>query len=90
MEEPKQADYSVPVVIVALTAIVFVLDALTPVGIAIWALYVLPLGFTRWSSVKHLVFIVAGACTALISLGYIYSSPGASVEVVIMNRMLGV
>jgi len=90
MEEPKQADRSVTVVIVALTAIVFVLDVLTPTGIAIWALYGLPLGFTRWSAVEHLVFIVAGACTALIILGYVYSPPGASFEVAMMNRMLGV
>jgi hypothetical protein len=90
MEEPKQVDHAVTMVIVALTLIVFVLDVLTPVGIAIWALYVLPLGFTRWSAVKHLVFIVAGACTALIILGYVYSPPGASFEVAIMNRMLGV
>ena len=32
MEEPKQADHSVTVVIVALTAIVFVLDVMTPTG----------------------------------------------------------
>ena len=90
MEEPKRADHAVTVVIVALTAIVFVLDVMTPLGIAIWALYALPLGFTRWSSVEHLGFIVAGACTALIILGYVYSPPGASVEVAIMNRVLGV
>jgi len=35
MEEPKQADHSVTAVIVAHTAMVFVLDVLTPVGIAI-------------------------------------------------------
>jgi hypothetical protein len=90
MEEPKQADHAVTAVIFALTAMVCVLDVLTPVGIAIWALYILPLGFTRWSAVEHLVFIVAGACTALIMLGYVYSPPGASVEVAMMNRMLGV
>jgi hypothetical protein len=69
---------------------VFVLDLLTPLGIAIWALYVLPLGFTRWSTVEHLAFIVAGACTALIILGDLYSPPGASLEVAILNRGLGV
>jgi hypothetical protein len=90
MEESKKADHSVTAGIVALTAIVFVLDVLTPEGIAIWALYLLPLGFTRWSSVEHVVFIVAGACTALIMLGSVYSPPGASVEVAMMNRMLGV
>ena len=49
MEEPKQADHSVTTVIVAHSAMVFVLDVLTPVGIALWALHVFPLGFTRWS-----------------------------------------
>jgi hypothetical protein len=90
MEKPKQADHAVTVVLVALTAIVFILDVLTPLGIAIWALYVLPLGLTRWSAVEHLSFIVAGACTALIILGYVYSPPGASVEAAILNRGLGV
>jgi hypothetical protein len=90
MEEPKQADHAVIVVIVALTGIVFILDVLTPLGIAIWAMYVLPLGITRWSAIEHLVFIVAGACTALIMLGYVYSPPGASFEVAILNRGLGV
>jgi hypothetical protein len=90
MEKPKEADHAVTVVIVALIAIVFVLDVLTPLGIAIWALYVLPLGFTRWSSVEHLVFIVAGTCTALIILGDVYAPPGAALEVGVVNRMLGV
>jgi hypothetical protein len=49
MEEPKQADHAVTAVIVALTAMVSVLDLLTPLGIALWALHMLPLGFTRWS-----------------------------------------
>jgi hypothetical protein len=90
MEEPKQADHAVTVVIFALIAMVFVLDVLTPLGIALWALYVLPLGFTRWSAVEHLDFIVAGVCTALIILGYVYAPPGVSLEVGIVNRMLGV
>ena len=77
-------------VIISLTAMVFVLFVLTPLGIASWALYVFPLGFTRWSAVEHLVFIVAGACAALIILGYFYSPPGASVEFAIVNHMLGV
>ena len=86
MEEPKQTDHVVTAVIIALTAIVFVLDLMTPLGIAIWALYILPLGFTRWSSLGPLRFIVAGVCTALIILGYLYSPPGASPEVAVINR----
>jgi hypothetical protein len=90
MKEPKRADHAVTVMFIVLTAMVFALDVLTQTGIAIWALYVLPIGFTRGSPVAHLAFIVAGACTPLIILGYVYSPPGASVDVAILNRVLGV
>jgi hypothetical protein len=69
---------------------VFVLDLLTPLGIAIWALYVLPLGLSRWLLFRQLTWVVAGACTALIILGYFSSPPGPSFEVVVINRSLGV
>jgi hypothetical protein len=90
MDEPKQADHFISLLVVALTTMVFVLDVMTPLGIAIWALYVLPLGLTRWSPLGPLTFIVAGACTALIVLSYLLSSPGASPDVAISNRILGV
>lgn len=90
MDEQKKADHSLTAVVVALIVIVFVLDVMTPLGIAMWALYVLPLGLTRWSSLGPLTFIVAGACTALIILGYLYSAPGASPDVAVFNRILGV
>ena len=90
MDERKKTDRLFTVIVVGLTAMVFVLDLMTPLGIAIWALYVLPLGLTRWSSLKPLTVIVAGACTALIVVGYLYSPPGGSAEVVIVNRLLGV
>jgi hypothetical protein len=76
-------------VIGTLLAVVFVLDLLTPLGIAIWALYVLPLGLSRWSSLRYMTWGVAGASTALIILDYFYSPPGAPLDVVIVNRTLG-
>jgi hypothetical protein len=60
MDGQKKADHSFIVAVVVLTAIVFVLELMTPLGIAIWALYVLPLGLTRWSSLGSLTFAVAG------------------------------
>ncbi len=90
MDESTKADHSITVLVVVLTAIVFVLDVITPLGIAIWALYVLPLGLTRWSPLGSLTFIVAGACTALIVLGYFFSTSGMSPDLAIFNRILGV
>ena len=60
MEEPKQTNHALTVVIIALTVVMFVLDLLTPLGIAIWPLYILPLGLTRWSSLGPLTFVLPG------------------------------
>lgn len=90
MEEPTKTDHSVTAVVVVLTVMVFVLDLLTPLGIAIWILYILPLGVTRWSSFRPLTAAVAGACTPLIILGYFLSPPGIEPEMAIINRLLGI
>ena len=78
------------IVVVALGAIIFILDLLISLGVSIWGLYVLPLGVSSWSGTRTFVFVVAGACTVLIILGYFLSPPGLSVEFVIFNRMLGI
>jgi len=86
----KPIDHAYTVAIVALIVMVFILDLLTPLGVVIWALYVIPLGLASWSSMKGLLPITAGVCSALVVLGYSYSPPGASFEYVAINRSLGI
>jgi hypothetical protein len=90
MDNQKQADHTLIAVIAALLVLVFILDVLTPLGIATWALYVVPLGLTSWSSIRSLLPITAIVCSVLILLGYYYSSPGVSFEYAVINRALGV
>jgi len=90
MEEPMQTDHVLTGVIAALIIMVFVLDLLTPLGIAIWALYVIPLGLTTWSSIRNLLPSTAGVCSVLIILGYFYSPPGVSFEYAVIDRSLGI
>ena len=90
MEEPIKTYHSVTAVVLALTVMVFVLDLMTPLGIAIWILYVLPVGLTRWSPFEPLTASVAGACTALMIFGYFNSSPGIDPEIAFINRLLGI
>lgn len=90
MEKQNQADHAFTGLIVVLLVIVFVLDLLTPLGIATWALYVIPLGLTSWSSIRSLLPITAGVCSVFVILGYIYSQPEAPFEVVVINRSLGI
>ena len=90
MEEPTKTYHSVTAVVLALTVMVFVLDLMTPLGFAIWILYILPILLTRWSSFRFLTASVAGACTALIIFGYFNSPPGIDPEIALLNRLLGI
>ena len=90
MQGPQPTDHVLTGVIAALIIMVFVLDLVTPLGIAIWALYVIPLGLTTWSSIRSLLPGTAGVCSVLIILGYFYSPPGVSFEYAVINRSLGI
>ena len=90
MDNQKQADHTLIAAIAALLVLLFVLDVLTPLGIATWALYIVPLGLTIWSSIRSLLPITASAGSVLILLGYFYSPPGVSFEYAVINRSLGI
>ena len=75
MELTKEPDLATVTVVFMLTVIVFVLDVLTPSEIAVWTLYLVPLGLTRWSYFKHLT--VALSVCAQRSLFLLYPhNPG--------------
>jgi hypothetical protein len=72
-----------------LTLSVFILDSLMPSEIAVFVLYVVPLGLTRWSNIKHLTFILTGVVTVLIIFAHLLN-PGTIQEVATTNRILGI
>jgi len=83
-------DHTFTMVIVMLSVIVFVLDLLTPLGLVIWTLYVIPLGLASWCSMRNLLPITAGVCSVLVTLRYFYSPPGIPYPYVVTNRSLGI
>ena len=65
----------------------FVLDLITPLGVAVWVFYLVPLGLSsrmpwRWTPV-----VVAGISTILIGVGVFLSPEGVAIRVAITNRM---
>jgi hypothetical protein len=90
VDETSKADHSVRVLVLALTSIVFMLDVMTPLGTATWALYALPLSLSRWSVARSLTFIIAGICTILMTLVHVVGPPGPSSGVDGLNRVFGV
>ncbi len=69
----------------------FVLDLLTPLGMAVWILYLCPLGLTYWLPHRRAPLIMASTCSVLVVVGLIFS-PGRTsfvVMVALFNRLIG-
>lgn len=72
---PRVRELGLLAFIAALCGGTFLLDALTPLGIPVWVLYILPLVLTSRTSHRWSSPIVAVLCTSLTALGYTVS-PG--------------
>ncbi|MBS4027423.1 MAG: PAS domain S-box protein [Ignavibacteriales bacterium] len=73
----------------AIIIFIFVVDILTPLGIAEWLFYLIPIVYLhRFSSNKN-VITLAVICTVFIIAGYFLSSPGISLYYAAINRMMG-
>jgi PAS domain S-box-containing protein len=66
------------VCVCSLITVIFILDLLTPVGVADGMLYAIPIVLTSWASKKQAPFLAAGVCTILTILG-LFFSPGVHV-----------
>ena len=89
MELTNETDHATIAGVFVLTAIVFGLDLLTPSELAVWTLYLVPLGLSRWSFHKNLTVSLGMVCTALIICAHLYN-PGTTHDLAIMNRVLGI
>lgn len=67
---------------------VFVIDLLTPLGLADAVLYVGLVLFSLWSPQRRFTLIVAGGSTVLTVLGFFVSPPGGVLWISIANRIL--
>lgn len=82
-------------ILAVLIVAVFLLDLRTPLGIADWLLYVIPVGYAlRFLSQGRMTFstlsVATGGLTALILLGWLLSPPGLDHNAALLNRMFGI
>ena len=89
MDHAQENDLALIVVVFVLSGVVFVLDLLTPSELAVWSLYLVPLGLSRWSHFKQLTVGLAILCTSLIFCAHFYN-PGPTHDVAIINRVFGI
>jgi signal transduction histidine kinase/DNA-binding response OmpR family regulator len=83
-------DTFVVALIAGSSACVFAADLFTPLGIAVWVLYLTPLliSFQLRRPVGPLA--AAAVCTLLMALGYFLSPGGVSLTTAVVNRSLGI
>ncbi len=89
MYSPEKRPRLVTGIIVAMTAGIFLLDLLEPLGVYDWALYFIPLFFTFWLKGRRYMILLAVSCTALSYLSLVFSTPSISFTSAIINRSLG-
>ena len=78
--------------IAMLLLIVFAVDWLTPLRVAIWVFYVLPVALCMWVDRPSMPFIAAGAASVLTFAGYLLSNADALAGPIVLqlNRVIGV
>ncbi len=78
------------VLTIAITAGVFILDLLTPIGYAVWLGYLLPLIIASWKLQRWFIYTLASVCTAFIALGFINSLLSIKPEIALLNPEIAI
>ena len=71
-------------------AVVFIIDMQTPIGVATWILYLVPLMLCFRVSEAWIPAVVATVCTVLLVVDWFVSAPGISAQIAQFNRALGI
>jgi len=89
MSGPDKATVWMIVVITTLSAGVFIADLALPLGVVVWAAYLILLLLCFWVRQRHLPLWLAAGYTILLMLGFSYAAPGIDPAVSLTNRVLG-
>ncbi len=75
---------------IILVAIIFVLDWLTPLGLAAWLGYLAPVSIAAWSTRRRYAYPLTAVCTVLIAMDFAVSPRTQGVEIELVNRIAAV
>lgn len=77
------------IVVPVALAVVFFADALTPLGVAAWLFYLVPVCLTLFADSPRLPLLTAAGTSVLLIAGYFLSSSGVSPVMALTNRGVG-
>jgi PAS domain S-box-containing protein len=83
----RRGDFIRIVVYITLaTALIFFIDVVTPLGVMIWILYLIPLFLTVYLSWKYAPLVMTGVFILLMSASLFLSPRDISIEYALLNR----
>jgi len=84
----KRGEYTLEIAmyIVISAAIIFYIDSVTALGLAVWILYFIPLLLTMYLSWKYAPFLAAGAFILLTFISYFLAPEDVPMEIELLNR----
>jgi signal transduction histidine kinase len=72
-------------IIAFVTIFIFIIDLITPVGILIWILYLIPLFLTTYLNLKYAPVVMAGVIIFLMAVNFFQSPQDISAEYALLN-----
>jgi PAS domain S-box-containing protein len=85
----RQKKIAVFVAIPPLAAIGVVLDLFTPLGVANWVWYFIPLLLSVYVGNRYFSYLLAAIFSLLMLAGFLFSPPGIHLHGAIINRLMG-
>jgi PAS domain S-box-containing protein len=83
----RRDDFFRIIVYIALaTALIFIIDIITPLGVMIWILYLIPLFLTVYLSWKYAPIVLTGVFIVLMAVSLFLSPRDISMEYALLNR----
>ena len=83
----KKNDLQILMYMVIVSAVIFYADAVTPMGLAVWIFYFVPLFMTISLSWRNAPFYAAAAFIVLIFIGFLMSPEEMPADYEILNRV---
>jgi signal transduction histidine kinase/DNA-binding response OmpR family regulator len=90
MTDSRRQTFTLYAVVAALGVLVLILDTMTPLGVAVWILYVIPLGLTLFGRNPAVPVTAAAFCTLAMAITLSTDTPGLERTFAIINRVCGV
>jgi signal transduction histidine kinase/CheY-like chemotaxis protein len=90
MTDSRRQTLTLYAVVAALAALVLILDLMTPLGVAVWILYVIPLGLTLYGRNPAVPVSAAAFCTLAMAITLMTDAPGLVRTYAIVNRVCGI